>query len=170
MLSGTKIDSYLIADATSFPGCDVLVMCIADVRGHVVRAAGAGQPQRAAAVVAAAGAAGLPPAPLPQRRLHAVPQPAPAALGAAPLRRVPGLVPVRLAAGAPRRAAARLAGALRRQALRLRAVRPELQVPLRLRQAPRAEPPRQAARRQIVYLRCLRYAVSLFEIIQKASS
>lgn len=139
-------------------------LTLADVRGAGVPGAGrdgrAERGGRAAAVAAAAGAAGVPPAPLPQRRLHAVPR-APRAGGAAPLRRVPGLVPVRVAAGAPRRAAARGAGALRRQAVRLRAVRPELPVPLGLRQASRTESPRSSPGRQTLHLRRLRYAVSI---------
>lgn len=122
---------------------------------------------RAAAVVPPAGAAGLPPASLPQRRLHDVPAPSHAALGAASLRRVSRVLPVRLAAGATRRAAARLADPLRRQALCMRTMRTELQVPLRVRQAPRTEPPRPPSRRQTVHLRRLRYAVPLSQIIQK---
>lgn len=143
--------------------------------GHVLRVSEHSEPHpcalahSAAAVVAAAGAPSVPPAPLPQRRLHDVPAPPHAALGAAPLRRVPSLVPVRLAAGAPRRAAARLAGSLRRQALRVRAVRTELQVQVRLRQTPRTKPPRPTPGRQTVHMRCLRYAVPLSKIVQKTS-
>lgn len=121
---------------------------IPDVPGHVVRVPehtepdpGA-QPHRAAAVVAPAGPAGVSAAALPQRRLHDVPQPTLAALRAAPLRGLPRLLPLRLAARAPRSPAARLPGALWRQALRLRAVRPELQVPFCLCQTSRTKPSR----------------------------
>lgn len=122
----------------SFRGRAVSRYMVTDVRGHVVQLAeraqraesgGVAQPHAVASVVAAAGAARVPIAAISQRRLHDLrPRPPRDRRRASPLPGVPRRVPLGLAAGATRGAAARGPRALRGQALRLRAVRPELQV------------------------------------------
>lgn len=146
---------------------------IPDVPGarYVVRVAGGAQPARwrcAAPLAAAAGAASVPLTQVPERRLPAVPRPPPAADRATPLRRVPRLLSIRLAAGAARGAAARLAHRLRRQTLRVRAMRSVVPLPLRVRKTSRTKPPRASSRRQIIYVRRLRHAVPLPQVVQEA--
>lgn len=76
-----------------------------------------------------------------------------------PLLLLHGGLPVHLAAGAAHRPPAHRRPERPGQALRLRTVRPELPVPLRVRQTPRAEPPRAPPGGQALLLRRLRDAV-----------
>lgn len=146
-----------------------------DVLGHDVRLAEHGQPDTSqqsdgpAAVVPTPRSAGVSSTQVPQRRLHGLPEPALAPLRETPVRRLSRFLSLRLAPRTPRRPAARVAVVHRRQALRVRTVRPELPVQIRLRQAPRAKPSRQATRRQTVHVRRLRHAVPIPQVVQEAS-
>lgn len=84
----------------------------------------------------------------------------------ASLRRLFGDVPVRLATGTARVTAARRPGE-RRQAVHLRAMRPAIPLPFRVRETPGAEPSRPFAGRQAVHLRRLRHAVQVSKVLQE---
>ena len=83
------------------------------------------------------------------------------------MRRLPGHVSFRLVAGTARVAPARRPGE-RRQAVHLRAMRPTLPLPFRLREASGAESSRPPPRRQAVHLRRLRDAVQVSQVVQEA--
>lgn len=90
----------------------------------------------------------------------------PGGIGAS-LRRLSSYVPFRLVAGTARVAAARRPSQ-RRQAVHLRAMRPTLPLPLRLRETPGAEPSGPLAGRQALHLRRLRHAVQVPQVVQEA--
>lgn len=81
---------------------------------------------------------------------------------APPLSGLLRLFPLCLAAGAPCRPAA--PPGTGREALRLRAVRSELPLQIRLCQTPRTKPPRETPSRQTLHLRRLRYAIQISQV------